>query len=87
MTRTLPRTESWVSAWLKSFSRPTSEFLLDVMDEDGGAAFLARNGIDERDALVAGWPRLARTDMRLSYRQFLVKGFPFHGCRGAATVV
>jgi hypothetical protein len=35
-TRTLPKTESWVAAWLEFFFRPTSELLLDVVDEDGG---------------------------------------------------
>jgi hypothetical protein len=59
MTRTLPRTESWVSAWLESFFRSTSELLLDVVDEDGGIACAARNETDGRDALAAGWPRLA----------------------------
>jgi hypothetical protein len=57
-TRTLPKTESWVVAWLEFFFRYTSELLLDVVDEDGGTACLARNGIDGRDALVAKWPRL-----------------------------
>jgi hypothetical protein len=41
-TRTLPRTEPWVSAWLESFFRPISELLLDVEDEDGEQ--LARRG-------------------------------------------
>jgi hypothetical protein len=36
MTRTLPRTEAWVSTWLESFFRSTPELLLDVVDEDGG---------------------------------------------------
>jgi hypothetical protein len=36
MTRTLLRTESWVSAWLESCFRSTSELLLDVVDEEGG---------------------------------------------------
>jgi hypothetical protein len=52
MTRTLPRTESWVSAWLKSFFRPTS--ILDVVDEYEGTSCSARNGTYGRDALVAG---------------------------------
>jgi hypothetical protein len=34
-TRTLPKTESWVAAWLE-FYRSTPELLLDVVDEDGG---------------------------------------------------
>jgi hypothetical protein len=58
-TRTLPKTESWVAAWLEFFFRSTSELLLNVVDEDGGTTCLARNGIDGRDALVAMWPRLA----------------------------
>jgi hypothetical protein len=41
-TRTLPKTESWVAAWLEFFFRPTSELLLDVVDEDRGQ--LARRG-------------------------------------------
>jgi hypothetical protein len=64
-----------VEAWLESF-RSTSELILDVVDEEGRTACLARNGIDGRDALVAGWPKSnwkeqeqwecrARTDMRL----------------------
>jgi hypothetical protein len=44
-TRTLPRTESWVSAWLEFSFRPTSELLLDVVDEDGGQ--LARRGTEQ----------------------------------------
>jgi hypothetical protein len=35
-TRVLPKTESWVAAWLEFFFRPTSELLLEVVDEDGG---------------------------------------------------
>jgi hypothetical protein len=58
-TQTLPETESWVSAWLEFFFRSTFELLLDVVDEGGRTARLARNGIDGRDALVAKWPRLA----------------------------
>jgi hypothetical protein len=46
-----------VSAWLESFFRFTSELLLNVVDEDGRTACSARNGIDGRDALVAGWPK------------------------------
>jgi hypothetical protein len=58
-TRTLPISESWVSVWLESFFQPTSELLLDVVDEDRGTACLARNETDGRDGLVIGWPRLA----------------------------
>jgi hypothetical protein len=57
-SRTLLRTESWVSTWLESFFRSTSELLLDVVDEDGRTTCLARNGIDGRDTLVAGWPKI-----------------------------
>jgi hypothetical protein len=49
-TQNLPKTESWASAWLRSFFRPTSELLRDVVDEDGRAACSVRNG---RDGLVA----------------------------------
>jgi hypothetical protein len=35
-TRTLPKTESWVAAWLEFFFRSTPELLLNVGDEDGG---------------------------------------------------
>jgi hypothetical protein len=52
MTRTLPRTESCVSAWLESFFRSTSELLLDVADKDRGTTCLARNETDGRDGLV-----------------------------------
>jgi hypothetical protein len=43
-TRTLPKTESWVAAWLEFFFRSTSELLLDAVDEDGGQ--LARRGTE-----------------------------------------
>jgi hypothetical protein len=43
-TRALPKTESWVAAWLEFFFRSTSELLLDVGDEDGGQ--LARRGME-----------------------------------------
>jgi hypothetical protein len=52
-TRTLPKTESWVAAWFEFSFRLTHELLLDVVDEGGGTACSARNGIDERDGLVA----------------------------------
>jgi hypothetical protein len=58
-TRTLPRTEPWVSAWLEFFFWHTPKLLLDVVDEDGGTAWSARNITDARDGLVAGWPKLA----------------------------
>jgi hypothetical protein len=35
-TRTLPKTESWVAAWLEFFFRSIPELLVDVVDEDGG---------------------------------------------------
>jgi hypothetical protein len=68
--------------------RPTSEFLLDVVDEDGGTACSARNGTDGREGLVAGWPRLAGGRTRAvvmpssdGYEAFvsavLGKGLPF----------
>jgi hypothetical protein len=43
-TRTLPKTESCVAAWLEFFFRSTSELLLDAVDEDGGQ--LARRGTE-----------------------------------------
>jgi hypothetical protein len=55
MTWTLSRTESWVSAWLESYFRSTSELLLDVVDEDGGTTCSVRKGTNGRDALVTGW--------------------------------
>jgi hypothetical protein len=58
-TRTLPKTESWVAAWLEFFFRSTPELLLDVVGEDGRTARSVRNGTDGRDVLVAVWPRLA----------------------------
>jgi hypothetical protein len=87
-----------VSAWLKSFSRPTSEFLLNVAGEDGGTACSTRNGTDGRDALVAGWPKLVGGSRRAvvmpswdEYEAFvsavLGKGLPFYGRRGAATII
>jgi hypothetical protein len=98
MSQTLPRTESWVSAWFKSFFRLTSELLLDVVDEDGGIACSTRNGTYGRDGLVEGWPRLARGRTRAvvmpswdGYEAFvsavLAKGLPFYGCRGVAMVI
>jgi hypothetical protein len=62
MTRTLPKSESWVAAWLELFFRSTSEILLDVVDEDRGTTCLVRNRTDGRDALVAGWPNLTRKE-------------------------
>jgi hypothetical protein len=35
-TRTLPKTESWVTAWLEFFLRSTLELLLNIVDEDRG---------------------------------------------------
>jgi hypothetical protein len=97
-TRTLPRTESWVPARLESFSRPTSELLLDVVAEDGGTACSVRNGTVGRDGLVAGWPRLAggRTKAvvisgsdgyEASVSTVLGKELPFYGHCGAAMVI
>jgi hypothetical protein len=54
MTRTLPKTESWVSTWLEPCFRSTSELLLDVVDEDRGTTCSARGGTAGRDELVAG---------------------------------
>jgi hypothetical protein len=98
MTRTLPWTESWASAWLESFFRPTSELLLDVVDEDGGTTCLAlgEERTYGRDALVAGWPKsngertrvvgMPSSDGHEACAGVLVQGFPFYGCYGAATV-
>jgi hypothetical protein len=87
-----------VSAWLESFFRSTSELLFDVVDEDGGTTGSARNGIDGRDGLVVGWPRLAGRRTRAmvmpssdGYEAFVSvlmgKGLPFYGRCGAATVI
>jgi hypothetical protein len=43
-SRSLPRTEAWVSAWLGSFFQSTSDLLLDVVDKDVGQ--LARRGTE-----------------------------------------
>jgi hypothetical protein len=48
-TRALPKTESWVTAWLEFFFQSTLSFLLDVGDEHGRIVCSARNGIDGRD--------------------------------------
>jgi hypothetical protein len=53
-TRTLPRTGSWVSAWLESPLRPTSELLLDAVDEDEETACSVRNETAGIDGLVVG---------------------------------
>jgi hypothetical protein len=85
-TRTLPRTESLVSARLESLFRPTLELLFNVVDENGG------------DGLVAEWPSLAERRTRGvvmpssdRYEAFvstvLGKGLPFYGRRVAATVI
>jgi hypothetical protein len=42
VTRDLPKMESWMPAGLEFSFRPTSELLLDVVAEDGGAACSAR---------------------------------------------
>jgi hypothetical protein len=95
-TRTLPRTESWVSAWLDSFFRPTSELLLNVVNEDGGTTCSVRNETDGRDGLVAGGPKTSwrgnKRDVELGRMRGLVsavlgKGLPFYGRSGAATVI
>jgi hypothetical protein len=39
------------------FFRPTSELLLDVINEDGGTTCSVRNGANWRGGLVAGWPK------------------------------
>jgi hypothetical protein len=44
-TRTLPKTESWVSARLESCFQSTSELLLNVVDEYGGQ--LAQRGTEQ----------------------------------------
>jgi hypothetical protein len=89
-----------VAAWLEFFFRSTSELLLDVGDEDGRTACLARNGIDGRDALVAKWPRLAGGKTRVvavsssdgngAFTSVVRgKGFPFittAGCNGHLTI-
>jgi hypothetical protein len=83
---------------LESFFRSTSELLLDVVDEDGGTACAARNETDGRDALVAGWLRLAGGRAKAvglpssdGHEAFisavLGKGFPFYDRREAATVI
>jgi hypothetical protein len=41
-TRALPKTESWVVAWLEFFLSIYSELLLDVGDEDGRTACSGR---------------------------------------------
>jgi hypothetical protein len=38
-TRALPKTESWVTAWLEFFFQSTLSFLLDVGDEHGRTAY------------------------------------------------
>jgi hypothetical protein len=93
VTRALPRTESWVSAWLQSLLRATFELILDVEDEDEEIACSARNGTTGRDGLVAEWPRLAdgrtRAVVMLSSDGYedlvstvLGKGLPFYGRSG-----
>jgi hypothetical protein len=83
--RTPPRTESWVAVWLEFFSRPTSELLLDVVDEDGGTTCLAGIREDRRDGLVTGWPRTSRRenksdgDVELGRMGGLVLAIPTEG--------
>jgi hypothetical protein len=96
-TRTPPITESWIAAWLESFSWPTSELPLNVVSEDRGITCSARNGVDERDGkwqvgqkLTGGeqewWWCRARKDVRLG-TDGTDGGLPFYGRRGAATVI
>jgi hypothetical protein len=51
-TRTLPKTESWVVAWLEFFFRSTLSFfsMSGTITENG---LLGKNEVDGRDALVA----------------------------------
>jgi hypothetical protein len=88
-TRTLLRTEAWVSAWCESLLRPTSEPFLDVANEGEETACLVRHGTNGRDGLVAGWPRLAGGRTRAAARPsldgyealvsvVLGKGLPFN---------
>jgi hypothetical protein len=87
-----------VVAWLEFFFRPTSELLLDVVNEDGGTTCSVWNGKDGRDGLVAGGPKTSWRenksdgDVELGRMRGLVlavlgKGLPFYGRSGAATVI
>jgi hypothetical protein len=88
MIRTLPKTKSWVAAWLEFFLSVYFELLLDVGDKDGRTTCSTRSGTDGRGALVAVWPRLARGKTRAVAMSssdgngafasaVLGKGFPF----------
>jgi hypothetical protein len=84
MTRTLPKTESWVAAWLEFFFRSTLSFF-STSGTKGRTACSARNGTDARDGLVA----VAKTSWRKNkisgdaeLRQFRAKGFPFMAAAG-----
>jgi hypothetical protein len=52
MTRTLPKTESWVAAWLEFFFRSTLSFF-STSGTNTENSLLGKNEIDGRDALVA----------------------------------
>jgi hypothetical protein len=85
--RTLPKTESWVAAWLEFFLRSTLGFF-SLLETNTENSLLGKNEIDGRDALVAKWPRLAGRRTRTKIMPSsdgngafasaaLGKGFPF----------
>jgi hypothetical protein len=57
-TRALPKTESWVAAWIDFCFWFTPSFL-SLLETNTENSLLGKNEIDGRDALVAKWPRLA----------------------------
>jgi hypothetical protein len=38
--------------------------LLEVVNEDGGTTRSVRSGADDRDGLVAGWPKTSRRETK-----------------------
>jgi hypothetical protein len=56
-TRALPKTESWMAAWLEFFFRSTLSFFSTSGTNTENSLF-GKNEVDGRGALVAMWPRL-----------------------------
>jgi hypothetical protein len=61
-TRTPPKTESWVAAWLEFFFRPTSELLLTISED--GDSLLDEEWSGRARWLVASWPKTNRRRTR-----------------------
>jgi hypothetical protein len=63
-TRALPKTESWVAAWIDFCFRSTLSFS-STSGTNTENRLLRKNELDGEDALVAKWPRLAGRRTRI----------------------